>query len=55
VVWCVSGLASFSQFVYNFLSSVFTIEGDGKMTDIEKVDVLPLETMIIIRDRPFDF
>jgi hypothetical protein len=36
----------------DFFTSVFTIEGDGKMPDIEKVDVLPLETMIIIRDRP---
>ena len=38
----------------DFFTSVFTIEGDGKMPDIEKVDVLPLETMIIIRDRPFN-
>ena len=34
----------------DFFTSVFTIEGDGKMPDIEKVDVPPLETMIIIKE-----
>jgi hypothetical protein len=32
-------------------TSVFTIEGDGEMPDIEKVDVPPLETMIIIKEK----
>ena len=27
------------------------MEGDGEMPDIEKVDVPPLETMIIIKDK----
>ena len=35
----------------DFFTSVFTIEGDGKMPDIEKVDVPPLETMIIIKEK----
>ena len=34
-----------------FFTSVFTIEGDGEMPDIEKVDVPLLETMIIIKDK----
>jgi hypothetical protein len=33
----------------DFFTSVFIIEGDGKMPDIEKIDVPPLETMIIIK------
>jgi hypothetical protein len=35
----------------DFFTSVFTIEGDGEMPDIEKDDVPPLETMIIIKDK----
>ena len=34
-----------------FFTSVFTIEGDGEMPDIEKVDIPPLETMIMIKDK----
>ena len=34
-----------------FFTSVFTVEGDREMPDIEKVDVPPLKTMTIIEDK----
>jgi hypothetical protein len=38
-------------YLADFFTSVFTIEGDGTMPDIEKVDVPPLETMIIMKEK----